>query len=132
MRLARHRGGCHVRGAEMTDQQQRTQWALDVLLGFIRKWTPEAARPAMASDEVTLNAAIVAIAPRDVSEPIGYGVFRREIDADWDIRQRPSGWVHTLISAVFDKPAQAENVHASQTKKYPDQHFIICEIREIP
>jgi hypothetical protein len=75
--------------------------------------------------------AIRAIAPKN-TEPIGYGVFHREIDADWDIRQRPSGYVHELVSAVFDKPAQADNAHQALVQKYPDRHYVICEIREIP
>lgn len=116
----------------MSDQQQRTQWAVDRFRSFIHAWTAPASRSELVVDEVQVLTAIRDIAPKGDADPVGYGVFRREIDADWDIRQRPSGWVHTLISAVFDKPAQAENVHASQTKKHPDQHFIICEIREIP
>jgi hypothetical protein len=66
------------------------------------------------------------------SEPIGYGVFRREIDADWDIRQHPSGFVHTLTSAVFDKLGHAQNAHQGASKRRPERQYVICEIREIP
>jgi hypothetical protein len=116
----------------MTDQRQRTQWALDRFRSFVEKWTPPGAWSPSSGDRALIENAITAIAPRPDDTPIGYGVFRREIDADWDIRQRPSGFVHTLVSAVFDKPAQAENAHQGTCKRHPDQHFIICEIREIP
>jgi hypothetical protein len=93
----------------MTDQQQRTQWALDVFASFVRMWTPPVAVEQVHISAASVDTAILQIAPKADNEPIGYGVFKREIDADWDIRQRPSGFVHELVSAVFDKPAHADH-----------------------
>jgi hypothetical protein len=121
----------------MSDQQQRTTWALDMFESFVQRWTPAAAHPHLAkgkaSEAEVVRSAVYAIAPKDDSKAvIGYGVFQREIDADWDIRQRPSGYVHTLISAVFDKLDHAENAHQGACRRHPDNQYVICEIREVP
>src|SRR4051812_35852309 len=121
----------------MTDQQQRTQWALDTFRSFATSWAPRVMMEDLTSPWhsaiETVNRSIRAIAPKDDSKAIiGYGVFQREIDADWDIRQHPSGFVHTLISAVFDKPHFAENAHQGASKRHPERQYVICEIREVP
>jgi hypothetical protein len=120
----------------MSDQQQRTQWALDLFDGFVRGWTPPAAQefaPTLAVDMVRVNDAIRAIAPKNDSKTvIGYAVFRREIDATYDIRDYPSGYRHSIVGAVFDRLMHAENVHRSQCKTHPENQYVICEIREIP
>lgn len=117
----------------MTDQQQRTQWALDRFRSFVNMWVA----PGVTSMQEVIAArdrvdeSIRAIAPKD-NPPIGWAVFQREIDADWDIRQRPSGFVHTLTSAVFDKLGHAENAHQGASKRHPENQYVICEIRELP
>lgn len=76
--------------------------------------------------------AICAIAPKDDGKAtIGWAVFRRERDTDYD-RERPSGWVHTQVGAVFETMGQVGNVLESRQKKDPTGHYLICEIREIP
>jgi hypothetical protein len=120
----------------MTDQQQRTQWALDLFAGFIRQWTPAAMHEHLTdripSDGENVRAAIRAIAPKDGNPPIGWAVFQRHIDTGYDIRQHPSGYLHTLTSAFFDKPAHAENAHQGASKRHPENQYVICEIREVP
>lgn len=124
----------------MTDQQQRTQWALDPLdlfREFIRTWTPLATQSTLTDDGYSnagsmLREAIKAIAPKDDGKAhVGWAVFKRERDTDYD-RERPSGWVHTQVGAVFETMTQVGNVHQSCQKKDPKGHYLICEIREIP
>lgn len=130
----------------MSDQQQRTAWAVEKFRDFVKAWTPPAARRQLLHDgaamRVDLDAelrdgervinAIKAIAPKDDGKThVGWAVFKREHDNEY-LRERKSGLIHTMISAVFEDPAQADNACRSQRKRQPDQHFIICEIREIP
>lgn len=118
----------------MTDQQQRTQWALDRFRSFTREWVASAAQELTvhANDAATVVRAIEAIAPKDdTTAHVGWAVFKRERDADYD-RERPSGWIHTQVGAVFETMTQVSNVHASCVKKDPTGHYLICEIREIP
>jgi hypothetical protein len=116
----------------MTDQQQRTQWALDLFHSFMLTWTPPGAHGLMKFSDAdgVVTDAIRAIAPPGHGECIGWAVFKREIDADWDRRQHPSGYVHTQVGVVFDKPEHAANVQIGQAKKYPDQEFVVCELRQ--
>jgi hypothetical protein len=117
----------------MTDQQQRTEWARERFASFVEKWISPAARElaAIADDAYAVLRAIKAIAPKDEAERhVGWAVFKREIDATYNHRDHPSGYIHTMISAVFD--SIPTNAYESQRKKHPDQEFIICEIREIP
>lgn len=122
----------------MTDQQQRTQWALDRFRQFIVDWTPAATRQQLLDTALAystaeqVRSAIRAIAPKGDTEPMGYGVFQRQIDVTYNHRDHPSGYVHTLTSAVFDKPAHAENAHKGATKRHPENQYVICEIREVP
>jgi hypothetical protein len=116
----------------MSDQKQRTQWALEQFAGFVRAWTPTGALPQVLQARIPVENAIRAIAPQaDDTRRVGWAVFKREHDTEYD-RERPSGWVHTMISAVFENPVQADNACRSRRKRYPDQTFVICEIQEIP
>lgn len=114
----------------MSDQKQRTQWALDVFAGFVRIWTPDGALALVTEAQATVAAAIRAISPLGHDEPVGWAVFRRELDTTYNHRDHPSGYVHTIISAVFDKPGQADTVYQSVTRKHPAQEFVIGEIRQ--
>lgn len=118
----------------MSDQQQRTQWALDLFKGFVRTWVPLGAQALVSVDGANkqVEDAIRAIAPKDDgTATVGWAVFKREQDRDYD-RERPSGWVHTQVGAVFETMTQVGNVRDSCAKKDPTGHYIICEIREIP
>lgn len=119
----------------MSDQQQRTQWALDLFREFIVAWTPAAMREQLLGSEKRsahgVREAIKAIAPKDDGvATVGWAVFKREHDTDYD-RERPSGYVHTIASAVFEDIAQADNAQAYRAARN-DGEYIICEIREIP
>jgi hypothetical protein len=103
----------------MSDQKQRTQWALEQFAGFVRAWTPTGALPQVLQARIPVENAIRAIAPQaDDTRRVGWAVFKREH--------------HTMISAVFENPVQADNACRSRRKRYPDQTFVICEIQEIP
>jgi hypothetical protein len=119
-------------GEAMSDQQQRTQWALDLFQGFCSTWSPPGARIASHEARRQVEDAIRAIAPKDDgTATVGWAVFKRENDRDYD-RERPSGWVHTQVGAVFETMTQVANVRDSCAKKDPTGHYLICEIREIP
>lgn len=118
----------------MSDQQQRTQWAVDMLRSFVGVWVAPGARalpPVKGAVEMVENN-IRAIAPKgDDTARVGWAVFKRDHDRDYD-RERPSGYVHTLIGAVFENPAQATNAQQACYSKHPEGTYIVCEIREIP
>jgi hypothetical protein len=114
--------------------RQRTALALREFADFITDWTPPAARGQFgpgnnAAEQV--RQAIRAIVPDPDELPlVGRAVFKVEHDSDYD-RERPSGFVHTMISAVFENPTQADNAYLSRVKR-GDGHYIICEIRQLP
>jgi hypothetical protein len=122
-------------------QQQRTQWALDLFGEFVRDWVGPAARSAYVATALAGTSpspfervadAISAIAPTpDNSRRVGWAVFKREYDTEYS-RERPSGWVHTMVSAVFEEPEQATNALAFLRAKHLTNNFVICEIQEIP
>lgn len=72
--------------------------------------------------------AIKAAAQTDDSRRIGWGVFRKALDTTYD-RDRPSGFVYTLVSAVFEFVPTNALEYCRQKK---DGEFIICEITETP
>lgn len=123
---------------QVSDQAQRTQWALDLFREFIRNWAPMAMQSILTDDRdgsdnpgQKVRRAIRNIAPQaDDTRRVGWAVFKREHDREYS-RERPSGWVHTMVSAVFEEPAQATNALAFLKSKSTD-HFVICEIQEIP
>lgn len=120
----------------MTDQQQRTQWALDLLQSFIREWTPQAVRREMF-DRFTgpaqqIRSAIAAIAPtEDDKAHVGWAVFKQEHDREYR-REWPSGFTHTQVGVVFETDYQVANVLAGCKTKDPKGEYFICEIRRIP
>lgn len=114
----------------MSDTAQRTQWAIDQFASFVRTWTPTGALPLVIPSRVPVENAIRAIAPHDDgTATVGWAVFKREHDDQYD-RQRPSGYRHAMISAVFEDPVQVDNAYRSCVKSRPGT-FVICEIREI-
>jgi hypothetical protein len=128
----------------MSDQQQRTQWALDLFHSFVKSWTPPAIQATLLTPSGAARQvidAIRAIAPQaDDTRRVGWAVFARRHDTEYS-RERPSGWVHTMVSAVFEEPAQATNALAYIVKRDAENvakggergvHFVICEIQEIP
>lgn len=120
----------------MSDQQQRTQWALDLFQNFIRSWVAPAMQGHLMDNDDNggekIRRAIKAIAPKDDGKAhVGWAVFKRERDTDYD-RERPSGWVHTQVGGLFETMTQVGNVLESRRKKDPKGHYLICEIREIP
>lgn len=117
----------------MSDQQQRTTWALDLFVGFVKAWTPPAMQASILGWDGAASKvgdAIRAIAPKDDGKTrIGWAVFSKRQDRDYD-RERPSGYVYAQESAVFENPVQADNAHKACVKRGGE--YIICEIREIP
>ncbi len=111
----------------MTDQQQRTQWAIDIFNGFVQSWVPPAVSRGLwtkrnpVNDDERVRTAIRDIAPiPDADAHIGYAVYKQDPDLTYN-RDRPSGFIYTQV-----------NVLISQSKKYPDNHYVICEIRRVP
>jgi hypothetical protein len=99
---------------------------------FVGAWVgPAAQRYVFAAGNThadRVREAIQAAAATDTSRRVGWAVFKREHDTDYD-RERPSGYVHTVVSAVFESLAQAQNAHEYCTGKH-DGDYIICELQE--
>lgn len=114
----------------------RTAWALSVFDGFLHAWTPTAMHQRLTDDDsdgARVRAAIQAIAPRDVEDRrLGWAVFSKTPDTDYD-RERPSGFVYHLVSAVFENEAQAHNAleyWRDRTASDAAPDFVICEITQ--
>ena len=126
----------------MSDQAQRTEWALELFRGFVKAWTPPSVLN-MIMDERGVEgwidsrpgeqviAAIRAIAPEpDDSRRVGYAVFRKDFDTEYQ-RERPSGFIYTIVGDVFENLAQAQNV-LEYCKTEREGEHVICEIQQIP
>lgn len=115
----------------MSDQKQRTEWALSLFGGFVETWTPTGAGPLIVPARARVEQAIRDIAPMpDDTGRIGWAVFRREHDRDYD-RERPSGFVHTMISAVFETTTQAHNAYTSRVDRGDGHRYLVCELRAL-
>jgi hypothetical protein len=119
----------------MTDQVQRTAWALDQFEGFVAEWTPPATLPHLIDNDDNpaemVRRAIRAIAPpAPGTRLVGYAVFGQKPD-----RERESGFEHIAISAVFDDLAQAQNAYdfaQSKGEVAGCKYFVICAVQQIP
>ena len=98
---------------------------------FVGAWVgPAAQRYVFVSGDTNadrVRQAIQAAAQTDDSRRIGWGVFQRALDTTYD-RDRPSGFVYTLVSAVFEFVPTNVLEYCQQKK---DGEFIICEITEM-
>lgn len=104
------------------------------LQDFITDWVgPAAARvfyePGNNSYNRLRESILKLAESRTTTERVGYAVFSRVIDMEYD-RDRPSGFVHKIASAVFEKPGMAENVIEYWSEADCGGKYIICEILE--
>lgn len=114
----------------MTDAVEQALRAFDE---FVGAWVgPAAQRYVFASGNThadRVRQTIQAAAATDHSRRVGWAVFERAHDTDYD-RERPSGYVHTIASAVFEDVGQAQNALGYIETKH-DGEFVICEIGEV-
>ena len=105
----------------MTDSVGQALHAFDE---FVGAWVGPAAQRYVFAPGNThadrVREAIKTAAATDHSRRVGWAVFKREHDAEYD-RERPSGYVHTMVSAVFENLAQAQNATLS-AKRRNDEH----------
>lgn len=96
----------------MTDQAQRTTWAVQRFESFVNAYTPPAMQVYCRDGIANVQRAIRAIAPPMVSRVVGYAVFAEVPD-----RERDCGFEHIAISAISETLAGAENVMAGNIKR---------------
>lgn len=118
----------------MTDQAQRTAWALQQFESFVGNWAPPVmqaqAAPNDLSNEVEhVVRAIRSIAPPQTHPLVGYAVFGQLPD-----RKRDSGFEHIAISATFDELGQAQNAYEHAKSKgvvAGCDYFVICAVQQV-
>jgi hypothetical protein len=135
----------------MTDQAQRTAWAVQRFESFVNTFTPPALQVYCRDDIIAVRRAIRAIAPGQAAQVLGYGVYAQVPD-----RKRASGFEHIAICALSETLAGAENVfegRIERAKKILAQPpidrerqladgslvrldelrgFVICQVQQIP
>ena len=89
----------------MSDQDQRTTWAVQQFTGFVNTFTPPAMQVYCRDEIAKVRAAIRAIAPGPEASVLGYGVY-----AQRPTIERDSGFEHIAICALSDTLAGAERV----------------------
>lgn len=103
------------------------RWAVEQLRGLIQDWTPPAASPHLQAHTERVIAAIMAVAPPQAPNRVGYAVFRADpIFGDRDYRE---GLIYTPVSAVFERLDRAENALAGAHRRY-EGHHVLCQLTE--
>lgn len=119
----------------MTDQQQRTAWALQLLEGFVDTWTPLGAQPHLLDELDKIRRAIHAIAPAEQTTGLGYAVFG--LRPETLERKRESGFETVVVSAVFDQPPTRALESSIEGEPWPSgvreglRFFGICQLQQI-
>jgi hypothetical protein len=113
----------------MTDQAQRTAWALEQFNSFVNSYTPPAMWVHCRDGIEHVRRTVRAIAPAADGPLVGYAVFAQRPD-----RKRESGFEHIAISTVFDDLASAQNAYdcaASKGVVEGCKYFTICAVQQI-
>lgn len=114
----------------MTDQTQRTVWALQQFQSFVDRWTAPAMQEFLQDDILHVKDCIRLIAPPYENPVVGYAVFGQRPD-----HERESGFEHVAISAVADTLGQVQNAYDYAVSKGDAKgcdHFVICAVQQIP
>jgi hypothetical protein len=123
----------------MTDQAQRTAWALQLLEGFIQRWVAPAMQEHLLDNDTNdgeqLRRAIRAIAPAEQVDRLGYAVYG--LKPETRERRRESGFEAVVVSAVFDKPPTAALESSIEGEPWTHgvreglRFFGICQLQQI-
>jgi hypothetical protein len=115
----------------MTDQAQRTEWALQQFAGFVEAWAPPAVQndERLVADVQHVMRTITAIAPIGDAVPVlAWVVVSQRYDA-----KTKSRFKYEVVTAVFEDIAQAQNAYESCLERRSERgvKYFICALREV-
>jgi hypothetical protein len=118
----------------MTDQAQRTAWAVQLFEGFVNAYTPPAMQIHCRDQIDAVRRAIRAIG---VAEPIGLGYAVYGLKPETRERRRESGFETVVVSAVFDKPPTSVLESSIEGEPWTSgvreglRFFGICQLQQV-